>query len=255
MIQLFLPSNLQPTIVAEIFTNWLTLIVSCGTHNLNLKDDDQEFNRSEIPAEQEKYLLETVPLIRRIVGRKLHRSFISASDDISQKVFLKLWKWISKSKKELTSEEWQKLANTATQNEIKTFYSHKSNQEILSIDDEEAIREDGFAFVEGDTELEVNSLAVSAWDEIKNLSFRQKYALLLQKQELIFYLVASKCCQTDEVALHLQLSNERFLEIFQLLPLPDEKISEIYFEVTNEKLTTKQIWEARSKARTKLYKI
>jgi DNA-directed RNA polymerase specialized sigma24 family protein len=225
------------------------------TRNVNLKEDPQELNSPDIPREQEQYLLETVPLIRRIINRKLNRSFVSAADDISQKVFLKLWKWISRSKKELTGEEWQKLANTATQNEIKTFYSHKSNKEVLSIDDEDSIREDGLAFLEGDTELEVNSLAVSSWKEIKNLSLRQKYALLLQKQELIFYLVASKCCQIDEVAEHLQVSNERFLQIFQLLPLSDEKISEIFFEVTNEKLTTKQIWEARSKARTKLYKV
>ncbi len=220
-----------------------------------MEKNQQELNSPEIPAEQEQYLLETVPLIKRIVGRKLHRSFISASDDISQKVFLKLWKWISKSKKELTGEEWQKLANTATQNEIKTFYSHKSNKEIACIDDQEVISKNSFGLIEGDTEKEVNSLAMRAWEEIKKLSLRQKYALLLQKQELILYLVASKCCQIQEIAEHLQLSKERFLEVYQLLPLPDEKISEIYFEAAKEKLTTKQIWEARSKARTKLHNV
>jgi DNA-directed RNA polymerase specialized sigma24 family protein len=215
-------------------------------------NDQQELNSPEIPTEQEKYLLETVPLIRKIIGRKLNFFHSSSADDIGQKVFLKLWKWISKSKKELTNEEWQKLANTATQNEIKTFYSRKANKEILSIDNGEAVYGDKSAFVEGDTELELNSLASLAWDEIKKLSLRQKYALFLQKQELILYLVASKCCKISVIAEHLQMSEEKFLQVFQLLPLSDEKISEIFFEITNEKLTTKQIWEARSKARTKL---
>jgi DNA-directed RNA polymerase specialized sigma24 family protein len=220
-----------------------------------LEKDHQESNSSEIPAEQEQYLLETVPLIRRIVGRKLLNFYSASTDDVSQRVFLKLWKWISKSKKELTREEWQKLANTAAQNEIKTFFSHKSNRESLSIEDQDAIHKAGYATLEGDSEREVNSLAISVWKDIKDLSLRQKYALLLQKQELIFYLVASKCCQIDEVAHHLQISKEKFIEIYQLLPLSDERISEIYFEVSKEKLTTKQVWEARSKARTKLSKV
>jgi DNA-directed RNA polymerase specialized sigma24 family protein len=220
-----------------------------------LEKDHQESNSSEIPTDQEQYLLETVPLIRRIVGRKLLNIYSASRDDVSQRVFLKLWKWVSKSKRELTNEEWQKLANTATQNEIKTFFSHKSNKESLSIEDQDTYHKAGVVTIEGDSEREVNSLAISVWRDIKDLSLRQKYALLLQKQELIFYLVASKCCQIDEVAHHLQMSKEKFLEIYQLLPLSDERISEIYFEVSQEKLTTKQVWEARSKARTKLSKV
>jgi DNA-directed RNA polymerase specialized sigma24 family protein len=221
-----------------------------------LEENQPEIIDEKVAVEQEQLLLKTIPSIKKIAARKLSTFYPAATDDIVQKVFLKLWNWVSKSNRQpLTEEAWQKLANRATQNEIKTFYSHKSNKEITLFEDGESIEANRVNSIEGNSEREINSVAMIAWNEISRLSLRQKYALLLQKQELILYLVGSKCCQIEEIARELQLSRNKFLEIFQFIPLTDEKISVIFFEITNEKLTVKQVWEARSKARTKLGKV
>jgi DNA-directed RNA polymerase specialized sigma24 family protein len=221
-----------------------------------LKKDQPNIENQEIPAEQQQFLLKVIPLIKQVATRKLSSFSSGEGDDIVQRVFLKLWKWIGKNdERKLDEESWQKLANTATQNEIKTFYSHKSNKEVLFTDKYEVVTQEASGLVAGNSNYELNSLAMSAWKEIKNLSLRQKYALLLQKQELILYLAGSKCCKIEEIARQLELPKERFLEIYGLLPFSDEQIREIFFETTKEKLSSKQIWEARSKARTKLSKI
>lgn len=86
----------------------------------NFDSDKSENGNSDISAEQEKLLLDTMPVIKRIASSKLSFSYRDFIEDITQKVFLKLWNW--KSRREnvvLNEEEWKKLANTATQNEIR----------------------------------------------------------------------------------------------------------------------------------------
>ncbi|MCU0239383.1 MAG: hypothetical protein MUC29_08070 [Pyrinomonadaceae bacterium] len=206
---------------------------------------------------QERSILDTFPLITRIVKKGLTYSH-QAVEDISQKVLFNLWRWHSKdTERNLSEDEWKKIAVRAAQNEVKQYY-RSNNKQINSTSYLEELPNqitDFTSQIEGNTNKEINSLAKICWEEILQLSLRQKYSLLLQKQELIFYLVSSKCCQIAEIAEHLQLSKARFLEIYQILPIPDEQISEIFYEVTSEKLTTKQVWEARSKARTKLAKL
>ena len=206
---------------------------------------------------QERSILDSLPLIKKAVKKGLYYSQ-QAVEDISQKVLMNLWRWHSKDEtRQLSEEEWKKFAVRAAQNEVKQFYRSNGKQINSTGYLEDTLKpiEDVSGRITGNTKKEINSLAVWAWEEIKKLSLRQKYALLLQKQELVFYLVASQCCQIQEVAAHLQLSREKFIEIFQLLPISDEKISEILYEVTKETLTPKQVWEARSKARTKLAKV
>lgn len=202
-------------------------------------------------------LLTNFPLISKIVKRGLYYSQ-NAAEDVSQKVLINLWRWRTKDiDRNLSEEELTKISVRAAQNEVVQFYrsNGKKNQTTDYLEELAVPPSDSAGLVEGNTEKEVNSLAILAWNEVKLLSLRQKYALLLQKQELIFYLVGSRCCQIQEIADDLELSKEKFVEIFQMLPISDERIGEIFYDVTGEKLTPKQIWEARCKARKKLAKV
>jgi DNA-directed RNA polymerase specialized sigma24 family protein len=207
-------------------------------------------------AEQEKLLLETIPVIRRIAGSKLSSFYHDAIEDITQKVLLKLWKWKSgRTDKNLTGEEWKKLANTATQNEVNTFYSHNSKKETRLSDTETT--EDLFfklpsSKIEGNTELEVRSILVCVWKILQSFTLRQKYSILLQNQEFIVDLITVNCCKISDIADALNLEKGMLAQIIRQLPLPDEEICKVFETATGEKITPKQMWESRSKAKVKL---
>jgi DNA-directed RNA polymerase specialized sigma24 family protein len=207
-------------------------------------------------AEQEKLILETIPIIRKIAGSKLSSLHHDSIEDITQKVLLKLWKWkSSRSDKNLTADEWKKLANTATQNEVNTFYSHNSKKETR-LSDTETTEELFFkvptAKIEGNTELEVYSMLVCIWRVIQSFTLRQKYSILLQNQEFIVDLITTRCCKISEIADALTLEKDILAQIIRQLPLPDEDICKVFEQATGEKITPKQMWESRSKAKVKL---
>jgi DNA-directed RNA polymerase specialized sigma24 family protein len=207
-------------------------------------------------AEQERLMLETIPIIRRIAGSKLSSFYRDSIEDITQKVLLKLWKWKSRrTDKNLTGEEWKKLANTTTQNEVNTFYSHNSKKETR-LSDTETTEELFFkvptAKIEGNTELEVRSILVCVWKVVQGFTLRQKYSILLQNQEFIVDLITTNCCKITDIADALSLEKDVLAQIIRQLPLPDEEICKIFAQATREKITPKQMWESRSKAKVRL---
>lgn len=214
-------------------------------------------------AGQEEYFLQTTPLIRQITYSKLNSSYYDAVEDIAQKVLLKLWQWrVRRAANDLSADEWQRLANTATQNEIKTFYTQKFHSEVplSQVEDDESIprsRIDKFTVneIEGNTSAETRSLIVFVWKGINELTFRQRFALLLQKPELITQLIASGQCSIGEIAGKLSLSEPELLQILEELPYSDEQVAKAYEKACGEKLETVQVWKARSKARLKMAKI
>ena len=209
------------------------------------------------PEEQVKLLLGTVPLIKRIAAGKLNLFSRDFVEDITQKVFLKLWNWKSRKKETaLNEEEWKKLANTATQNEIKSFYAHKSKREIQFsevADDDVFFSESKISEIAGNTSHETRTLLILIWKTLQTFSLRQKYSILLQNQEFIVDLVTSGVCQISEIAESLKLENDVLAQIIRELPLPDETVCQIFYQAVGEKLVPKNIWEARNKAKVKLF--
>lgn len=204
---------------------------------------------------QEKYFLNTFPLIRRIANRNLSISNPDAAEDIFQTVTLRLWNWKTKEERNLSEEEWCRYANRATRNEIKRFYGSKFRKEVQmpEIEDYETVSiVEGFYLLAGNTESEALSFLKYLWKTIQELSIRQKYALLFQKQDLLFELVARKCCTIEEIAGSLALSREEFITLAGGSPLPNEAIQEILEIKTGDKITVKQVWMARGKAKAKL---
>lgn len=208
------------------------------------------------PSRQDEYFLKTLPLIRRIAARKLRGHYRPAAEGIIQRVALKLWRWkLRYPQKELSADEWQRLANSAAHNEVKNFYSSRLRKEIsLSEISEEEIVVLNKTQIEmpGDTSAEVRSLLVQLWTAMQQLSLRQKYALLLRNADYIIDLIGNEVSSLKEIAESLELSTEELKEIIMNLPLEDERIKKLLERKLQERITVKQVWAARNKARIKL---
>lgn len=214
-----------------------------------------------IETTQEKYFLETISLIKKITSGKLSYFYREAIEDVVQKVSLNLWKW--KQQKDvvqegvnLTQEEWFRLANTAVNNEIKSFYQSRMHREIpiQEVEDHDfRYLKNNFSNISGNTNIEINSLLTLIWNEIRLLSLRQKYSFILQKEELIVDLIRYGCCVRKDIAHSLNFDCSEFDIILSKLPLSDKDIKEIIEIKLKTQITIKQIWRARNKAKQKLY--
>ena len=206
---------------------------------------------------QEKYFLNTFPLIRHLIKRRLGVLNPDAGDDIFQTVALRLWQWITRKKEpQMSAEEWQRYANRATCNEIKRFYGSKFRKEIslseIENDYEFISSGDAAGETPGTTESEDCSSLRHWWETIRDCSLRQKYALLLSNQDFVFELVSRRCCRLEEIAESLILSREELLTLIGRLPLSNEDIQRLLKIKTGDQLTVRQIWMARGKAKAKL---
>lgn len=163
---------------------------------------------------------------------------------------------------ELSQDEWMRLANTAAHNEISSFFRSKYRRESILNEAslENAARElstqrKASAYnlnPEGNSKVEITSLLQQIWKIVQTFSLRQKYAFLLQKEELIVSLLTHGCCRRKEIAEILDLDKTEFDKIFISLPLNDEAICNLFEEKSGTQLTLRQIWMARGKAKTKL---
>lgn len=207
-------------------------------------------------SRQDDYFLKTLPLIRQIAARKLRGHYRYAVEGIIQRVALKLWRWkLRYPQKELSEDEWQRLANTAAQNEVRNFYSSRLRKEIsLSEISEEDIVVLNKTQIEmpGDTSTELRSLLGQLWTAMQQLSVRQKYALLFRNADYIIDLIGNEVSSLREIAESLELRTEELKEIIVNLPLSDERIRNLLETKLQEKITVKQVWAARDKAKIKL---
>lgn len=158
---------------------------------------------------------------------------------------------------ELDQESWMKVAATATRNEVNSFYASKYRREIVVDEYElllvsEKFYESCACRVEGETRTETDSLLAYLWRKMQSLSLRRRYALLLNKDEFIDELIAGGVCSLSELAEYFELEKEEFLSIVEQLPLSDERIAELIANKLDEKVTIKQIWTWRAKAKMNL---
>lgn len=208
---------------------------------------------------QEKYFLDTFPLIHKIASQKLRISHPEEVEDITQKVKLGLWLWKRKRPAdEYTQEEWLKIANTAVNNEIKTFFAECSRRanRLSPIDENETSRL--FAEnlpkikLEGNTKMELYSLLLDLWRIIQNQSLIEHYALLFKKADLLVHLISYKCCPIREMAIKLKLSEEELDRIIRKLPFTDGEIVSLLKTAHNLNVTPQAIRKSRQRAAAKL---
>ena len=234
-------------------------------------------------SQRESNLLSAIALVRRIAAFKLHGVYRDAAEDIVQKVSLNLWRWNVRKKERAVEEaaidfpsvtneaeetdaenqgQWLRLANIAARNEITSFFRSKYRREKALAESslEDAAHETHAqrrasnrpSNPEGNSPTEIASLLRQVWKIAQEFSFRQKYSFLLQKEELIINLLSHGCCRRQEMADSFGLDKAEFDTIVINLPLSDEAICDLIEKKTGERLTLRQIWMARGKAKAKL---
>ena len=213
-----------------------------------------------ISSTQEKYILETFPFVHKFVVRKLNTIYSDSVEDLKQKVFLRLWRWKAlKSEKDLSEEEWLKLANVVVHNEVARFFREKYTRKdvLLSQMDERTEKTVLSVYsdkdnLEGNSRAEICSLLTLVWNISQTLTLRQKYSYFLQYPDFIVEFISCKCCSIKELAIYFEASEKELAEIINALPLSDEKIGRLHEAKLGEKFSGSKIWEARSKAKAKL---
>lgn len=219
------------------------------------KEDDED---EPVSPAQEKRILATFSYIHKIISRKLGSAHRDSIEDIKQRVFLKLWQWkIGQSEKNLSDEEWQKMAHVVANNEVADFFRKKDNRHILFSQMDEGTEEkvlsvESTDMIAGNSLPEIRSLLALVWIVAQTLTLRQKYTYFLQYPDFIVEFIVVGCCSIKELAAYFNATEEKLSEIIDSLPLRDEKIGRLLEEILGEKIAPKQIWEARAKAKAKL---
>ena len=199
-------------------------------------------------------LLRVLPMIELIVRRRYATSSGSRIPDLIQEIATRLWAWRRKYRNKsdkMSPSEWEAFAARAAYNELNRHQLNDGkNLANISIDDVEVYEPS----LEGRTKIEVFSLIRQFWQQICQLSLRQRRALLLHSQELVVYFMQSGI--TDrELAEILGLCDSDWNDIRDRLPLSDIQVAEI--SIRGERLrkarsTARSIKKARYEARAKL---
>lgn len=219
-----------------------------------MKKDDEE---SVSPA-QEKLILETFSYIHKIISRKLGSRHQDSVKDLEQRAFLKLWRWkLTHRENDLSGEEWQRMANVVAHNEVAEFFREKYTRDVLFSQMDEQTKEEVLSvessnILAGNSVPEIRSLLALVWIAAQTLTLRQKYTYFLQYPDFIVEFIIVGCCSIEELTVYFETTEKKLSQMIDNLPLSDEKIGSLLEEVLSEKLSPKQIWEARAKAKAKL---
>ncbi len=212
-----------------------------------------------LSPEQLKKLTATFPLISRLSRNHPAHSRLYEREDIVQEVKLGLLIWKSKRPQmDLTTNEWLRIANRATQNEIKNFYRRKTPEQLSLA---EISGENVCPFAkesplitqpEGNTKMELKLLVTKMWEKIQTQSFFENCALLLKNDELVSSLIYYRGCRIKELAIRLNLTEEELEAIIEKLPLSDQDIANYLSERFELKATPAAIRKARQRATDQL---
>ena len=214
---------------------------------------------THISLTQEKYILQALANINKLIRYKLGFTYADSVEDLSQRIFYKIWSWSLKHGKNLNYEDWQKILNVTVRREIAEFFSEKYRRDILfsQVTNQTVLLsiESFHDQLEGNSETETNSLLLVIWKAMQKLNLRERYALVLYETNLLIEFIYGKYCTTQEIAEYFQLSKQETTDILRMLPLADERITKMLEKKINKEVSPKQLWEARSKAKSKLNKI
>ncbi len=208
----------------------------------------------ELSAENdsEASLLAALPVIQKIIRRKITFPDHSDSSDIFQGIFLRLWNWRNKFREEsrrMSPTEWESFAARTAYNEINRYFSSK-NKKFVSLDEAREVASTNS--MAGETNAEIESLARLIWQGICQLTLRQRRALLLQDRLSLMYLFLGGFGD-QELATVLELTEEAWLEIKVKLPLSDLQISKFFGGGSRApELNARSVKKARHEARIKL---
>lgn len=203
-------------------------------------------------------LLASLPVVQKIVRRKITLPWHSETSDLVQGIVLRLLKWRDKYREksaEMSPDDWQSFAAQTTYNEINRHFAKNQRTTVVPIETVEEIASP--EVIEGTSSTEVCSLARIVWQEICSFSLRQRRALLLADQDIIINFLACGI-NDEELAENLNLSMEEWGIIKEKLPLKNFQIAELIKESGNQnsiESITNSIKKARHEARVKVRRL
>jgi hypothetical protein len=220
---------------------------------------EQIISRTEY--EDEQAIVRTATLIRQIAYRKMRAIQTDLVEDILQIVLARLWHWSErKAGAGLTDEEWSRLANKVTHNEIRRllrrqFTENRKLSEMVVSRDPLIRSEHTFsASTEGNTDAEIRSILLLVWKNLSHYTCLEKCSYLLKSADLSRLLISHRCCGIGELAEALGLTSVEFLELIGSLPLSDKDIVSFIEQKLALELTPKKILDARYRVRLRLYR-
>lgn len=209
-------------------------------------------------ADSDDSLLASLPVVQKIIRRKITLPWASDASDLAQGIVLRLLKWRDKYHKksaEMSPDEWQSLAAQTTYNEINRHFAKNRTTKVVPIEAVEEIASP--EIIEGTSNAEVFSLTRHVWQEICSLSLRQRRALLLANQDTVINFLT--CGITDaEFAEILNFSMEEWENIKENLPLKNFQIAELIKKEGSKKSIESiinSIKKARHEARAKVRRL
>jgi hypothetical protein len=219
-----------------------------------LSDSVEQTSRSQ---NLEDSFLAALPVVRKIVRRRLLSSKFIEISDLEQGILLRLLNWRRKHPEKsgkMSHKDWESYAARTAYNETNRHFSEAAKcASRLSLDDAEEI--ESRLPVTGDSEAEFRSLVSYIWQKTCGLSLRQRRALLLHSRKMVIYLLTGGI--TDgELARSLNISEEDWQEIKLKLPLSNASIANLVKVESDERrdieLIIKSIKKARHEARVRL---
>lgn len=207
----------------------------------------------------ENLLLAALSVARKIVRSKLvpFEGTDDAAADLEQGIALRLWKWRETHGEEserMSPAEWNAFAARTAHNEVNRHFSGKTNARSVPLEAAESAVE-FLETLEGKSKAEIESLARFVWQDICQMSLRQRRALLLRSHRLVIYLLQGGISD-EELARVLEFTEEVWIE-FEL-PMSDiqiARLAEAADKTRSLESITKSIKKARHEARARLRKL
>lgn len=208
----------------------------------------------------ENLLLAALSVARKIVRSKLVLSEgADDASDLEQGIALRLWKWRETHAEEserMSHDEWNALAARTAYNEVNRHFAGKINAR-RSVPLEAAADVEASETLEGGSRFEIETLARYIWQDICQMSLRQRRALLLHSRKLIIYLLQGGIGD-EELARVLEFAVDVWLEIKDELPMSSIQIARLADAADKHRsleLVINSIKKARHEARARLRKL
>jgi hypothetical protein len=209
----------------------------------------------------EDSFLAALPVVRKIVRRRVVALGQAEASDLEQGIILRLLNWREKNHEksaEMSEGDWESFAARAAYNETNRHFSKSAKADAANLPLEAASEIESPQSLVGDSKTEFRSLVRFVWQETCRLSLRRRRSLLLRSRKLVVYFLTGGITD-EELAQSLELATDEWLEIKIKLPLPDAEtarfIGESSGENRNLESAIKSTKKARHEARARLRKL
>lgn len=189
----------------------------------NSPPDSVELSSHEKNSEDS--FLAALPVVRKIVRRRVVALGQAEASDLEQGIVLRLLNWREKHRdksEKMSSNDWESFAARTAYNETNRHFSKSAGANIVPLD--AASVAESFERLAGDSDVEFQSLASFVWQETCQLTLRQRRALLLHSRKLIVYFLQGGI-KDEELAQSLELTESEWLEVKIKLPLSNAQIA------------------------------